>query len=197
MANIDEIIKEILAQANHTADANISAAKAEADKILSNAKAECQKRQKELDAKTEQAKKAALERAESAASQQKRQKVLNGKQEIISSMLDKAHSEILAMQDDTYFAFVEKLIKKCSLPKDGEIFFSKKDLERLPSGFADTTAEIAKANGGSLTISKETREIDGGFVLSYGGIEENCSISSLFHANKETLTDKVHELLFL
>ena len=197
MANIDEIIKEILAQAQETADANISAAKTQADQILSDAKAECQKRQKELDAKKEQAKKAALERADSAASQQKRQKILTGKQEIISAMLEKAQSEILAMQEDAYFAFVKQLIQKCSLPKDGEIFFSEKDLKRLPSGYEDSVAEIAKAKGGSLSVSKETKEIDGGFVLSYGGIEENCSISALFHANKEILTDKVHELLFL
>lgn len=197
MANIDEIIKEILAQAKQTADATIADAQTEADTILKDAKTSCQKRQKDVDAKMELAKKAAVERAESAASQQKRQEILTAKQAIISSMLEKAHSEILAMQDDAYFAFVEKLIKKCILPKDGEIFFSEKDSKRLPSGFADKIAEIAKETGGSLTISKESKDIDGGFVLSYGGVEENCSISALFHANKELLTDKVHELLFL
>ena len=55
---------------------------------------------------------------------------------------------------------------------------------------------VAKEKGGNLTISKESRNIDGGFVLVYGGIEENCSIQALFHSEREYLADKVHENLF-
>ena len=38
--------------------------------------------------------------------------------------------------------------------------------------------------------------INGGFVLTYGGIEENCSIDALFDAAHEVLQDKVQEILF-
>ena len=47
-----------------------------------------------------------------------------------------------------------------------------------------------------LHISGDTRDIDGGFVLTYGGIEENCSIDALFDAAHEVLQDKVQEILF-
>ena len=196
MANIDDIIKEIIAQAEETAKENIAEAKSEAAKIKEAADAECKKLNEELAAKSEASKKASSDRAKSSAEQQKRQAILKAKQEIISSFLDKAYGEILAMDDTSYFTLIEKLIKKYSLPKDGEIFFSKKDLERLPSGFDKKAADIAKENGGSLKVSSEAKNIDGGFVLSYGGIEENCSIAALFHSNKEVLADKVHELLF-
>ena len=33
-------------------------------------------------------------------------------------------------------------------------------------------------------------------VVSYGGIEENCSIEALFYAARERLQDRVQELLF-
>lgn len=33
-------------------------------------------------------------------------------------------------------------------------------------------------------------------MLSYGGIEENCSIEALFYAARERLQDRVQELLF-
>ena len=40
------------------------------------------------------------------------------------------------------------------------------------------------------------RTLDGGFILIYGGIEENCTIRALFDARRETLQDQVHGLLF-
>ena len=54
----------------------------------------------------------------------------------------------------------------------------------------------AAGKGGSLTLSKEQRTLDGGFILIYGGIEENCTIRALFDARRETLQDQVHGLLF-
>ena len=50
--------------------------------------------------------------------------------------------------------------------------------------------------GAALTVSSETRDIDGGFVLTYGGIEENCSFDALFDSAHEMLQDKVQEILF-
>ena len=45
-------------------------------------------------------------------------------------------------------------------------------------------------------LSDQTKEMDGGFVLTYGGIEENCTIRAVFAAKKDELSDKVHEMLF-
>ena len=33
-------------------------------------------------------------------------------------------------------------------------------------------------------ISEEARKIDGGFILVYGGIEENCTIKAVFDDEK-------------
>ena len=38
--------------------------------------------------------------------------------------------------------------------------------------------------------------IDGGFVLIYGGMEENCSFSALFDANREDFLDAAKAVLF-
>ena len=37
---------------------------------------------------------------------------------------------------------------------------------------------------------------DGGFILSYGGVDQNCSVSALFEEGAETLQDKIQTLLF-
>ena len=50
--------------------------------------------------------------------------------------------------------------------------------------------------GGSLAVSREAQAIDGGFVLVYGGMEENCSFSALFDANREDFLDAARAVLF-
>ena len=47
-----------------------------------------------------------------------------------------------------------------------------------------------------LHVSAGSRDIDAGFVLTYGGIEENCSFDAIFDSARETLQDKAQELLF-
>ena len=45
-------------------------------------------------------------------------------------------------------------------------------------------------------MSDETIDTTGGFVLSYGGIEQNCTFKALIDAEREKLTDKVTKVLF-
>ena len=46
-------------------------------------------------------------------------------------------------------------------------------------------------------MSEKAKEMDGGFILVYGGVEENCTIRAMFDANRDHLSDKVHEVLFI
>ena len=39
-------------------------------------------------------------------------------------------------------------------------------------------------------------ETDGGFLLVYGGIEENCTLKAVFSAKREELSDQVNRMLF-
>ncbi len=49
---------------------------------------------------------------------------------------------------------------------------------------------------GRLSVSSQPREIDGGCVLVYGGVEENLSLSALFAAQQEELRDLACQILF-
>ncbi len=46
-------------------------------------------------------------------------------------------------------------------------------------------------------LKKEPKAIPDGFVLVYGGVEENCTLKALFDVKKDQLQDKVNEILFL
>ena len=61
---------------------------------------------------------------------------------------------------------------------------------------AQVAQALAGKPGASLTLDEAPRDIDGGFVLIYGDIEENCSFEALFDAQKDRLQDEVRALLF-
>ena len=89
------------------------------------------------------------------------------------------------------------MLKKFVLPQEGSICFSSNDLKRMPENFESEIMDIAAKKGGKLTLLKEGNDtIRGGFVLLYGGIEENCTFKAMFDSKKGELSDKVHVLLF-
>ena len=157
-----------------------------------NAEAECQRISEKSEADAESLK----GRAESSCDLQKRKAVLKAKQEVISEILKRAYKKMLASDTETYFDIIRKMLNKYVLPEEGEICFSSDDKKRMPDGFEKEIAAIAAAKGGKLIVSKEERNIQGGFVLIYGGIEENCTFKAMFDSRRGELSDKVHALLF-
>lgn len=196
MAGLDKIISQILDEASREASEITKKAQSQADEILKAAKDECQKAKEEYARQQEEQKKSYHERMVSSAELKKRQAILLAKQEVISKMLERAYEKLLTQNDNAYFEMIKKMLEKFTLAKTGEICFSTKDLERMPEGFEAEIQKIAKAKGGSLSLNKEGKELDGGFILIYGGIEENCSFKALMSAKKDELADKVHQLLF-
>ena len=89
-----------------------------------------------------------------------------------------------------------KMLDKYALPEAGEIFFAASDLARMSNDFRAEVEKSAASKGGSLVISEEGRKIENGFVLAYGGIEENCTLQAIFDAKKDELSDKVHRIIF-
>ena len=47
-----------------------------------------------------------------------------------------------------------------------------------------------------LTVTEDPAPIEAGFILKYGGIEQNCSFDAVFAGESENLSDKAGRLLF-
>ena len=90
--------------------------------------------------------------------------------------LQKAYEKVMNLSDAEYFELLTNLLKTYVQSGDGEIYFSEKDKQRIPASFVEETEKIVASKGGKLTFASETKQIDGGFILVYGGIEENCTI---------------------
>lgn len=197
MTGLEKILQAIEADATAYADAVLSKAKLEADEIISSAKIEAEKKCSEITAKSERDCKSVISRAESSAQLQEKKVILDAKQQIISSVIANAKNSLINLPDADYFGKILQMVKKHTLAMSGAILFSEKDKKRLPKDFDQRLKDaLSEKVGASLTISEQTRNLDGGFILVYGEIEVNCSFDALFSAAKDDLQDKVNALLF-
>ena len=196
MTGLEKILSQIGSEAQQAADETLAQAQAQAQDLVKAAEEEGNAQSQRIAQQAQTAVKDILSRAQSAAALQKRRAMLQAKQEIIRDVISQAKASLFDLEEQEYFDVIVKLAKKNVLPQKGEILFSQADLQRLPQDFEQTLNRAVADQGASLTISRETRPIDGGFVLSYGGVEENCSFTALFDAAHENLQDQVHELLF-
>lgn len=196
MAGVDNIINDILQEADDKALDILAEAKKKAFAIEETAKRESEEAAGKAAERTELDAKEYVRRSDSASQMLKKKAVLSAKQEIITEVIEKAYQKLDHQPDDAYFEMIRTLLKKASHEGDGEICFSARDLKRLPKNFEKEADEIASGNGGSLTLSKEPADIENGFILRYGGIEENCTLTALFEEKSEQLRDRVHQVLW-
>ena len=160
----------------------IDKAESEAQAILSKSKAEAEQKYEDI-----------INRAHSVSSLEERKIMLLTKQEIIKTMISNTRNNILSLSDKKYFEIIYKLVEKYSENSTGVISFNKTDLSRLP---ADFTKKVNALSEGEISLNPESAKIDGGFILTYGGGDVNCSISTLINDNIESISDSVAHLLF-
>ena len=194
MAGLDKILDSIKAESDEAVAKRINNAKAEAEALKKEAEASVKDECAQIEARGKRQADDTISRAESAAALLKRKAVLAEKQAIIAEVFDEAEQKLTALPEDRYFDTIMKIAVKNALPEDGRIIFSAADRKRLPSGFESSLN--GRLSKGSLKVSDETIDTTGGFVLSYGGIEQNCTFKALIDAEREKLTDKVTKVLF-
>lgn len=197
MSGLEKMKAQILEEANHSAQQIIKDAQAQVNKIIKEKQEETITKVTKLVDEIKKEAKNIDERSKSSCEMYKKQALLKAKQEIITDVINKAYEQVINLDTNEYFELMEKLIEKYCLSQDGIICFSQKDLDRLPLNFDLKVMEIAYNKGGTLIIDKTARQIENGFILVYGNIEENCTIRALFNDKNEEISDKLHNLLFL
>ena len=192
MSGLDKMKAQIIAEAQDNAKEILAQAHAQADSIIGEAKAQAEKDARKIVAQAEARAEDSVKRLASSSDMRKRKA-----QEVISEVLEDAYKAVGELDDAAYFAMLEKVLEKYVLPEEGTICFTEKDRKRMPQGYMEKVYETAKKKGGSLELTETLPDgMDGGFILTYGGIEENCTIKALFDAKREELSDKVNRQLF-
>lgn len=193
MTGLEKIIEQISIDSEQICKDKLEKAQETADKITAEASEKARQIAAEDENKIISQCDNILSHAHSAADLEKRRTILSSKQEIISEMLENSRKNILNIDDSKYFQLVFSMIKKNALKKNGKIAFNERDLKRMPDGFIE---KVNAETGLDLELNAEPVNIDGGFILLYGGIEENCSFSAIFSGERERLSDVASKLLF-
>lgn len=181
----DAQIKAIIDEAN----AKAAEIKADSDKKM---KAECERIEKKAQTEVE-----TIEmRSKASAELKTKQILLTGKQELLNDTIGMAKEKLSSLSNQEYVDFIKKLFSKHVPSEDAVLKLNAADLKRIPQDVIDGFVKSAEDKGAKLTVSSEAAEIKNGFVLDFGGIEENCTFDALIDQNIEELQDKVKSLLF-
>ena len=190
MSGLDKILEHITREAKEEADKILAAAKEDSGKIIDSGKAEADSMAAAIKKQSEADVAAAVRRIQSTSQLREKRLILQAKQEKIEDVFQSARTNLEDLPEKEYFDVIRKMITRYATGEKGQIRFSAKDLKRLPADLKEAAAEKG------LEISKESAAIDGGFILAYGDIEENCSFETLIETSREALQDMVGQLLF-
>jgi V/A-type H+-transporting ATPase subunit E len=121
--------------------------------------------------------------------------ILEQKQKIIKNLIQESKNTLYNLPKDKYFSVILNMIKTFALPLNGEIVFCERDLKNLPEHFEQKIEKVLENNQKKLKISQKTRKINGGFVLVYQNLEENCSLDALFENSYNSICDLLSQIL--
>lgn len=196
MTGLEKMIAEIRSEADEQAREILVRAQEEAENIRSEATEQTLALVRMQQEKNAREREDYLARAASSAELSKKRAALSARQEIIRNILDEAYQTLLTADAVSKQAFYLELFKKNVRPEKGVLYVSADDQDILTPAYSRQLQEEAEKAGGSIALAKEPGPAGGGFVLSYGGVEENCSLKALFHTRREELTDAVYAAVF-
>ena len=196
MTGLDAILESIRKDGRENAETITQKARTEADGILEEAKKEAQRRREAILRDAPQQAQDAADRVLSAAQREKRRMLLSARQEIIRSTLEAAEKSLYELETEEYFTILLRLAADRALPQSGVLVLGEADRKRMPADFPEKLENVLP-KGASLTVSDTpSPSVEGGFLLIYGGIEENCTFRALFDAKREALQDIANQILF-
>ncbi len=196
MKGLDKILEDIRGEASAGAEEVLQQAREKAQEIEAQAKKETDAQRAAMQEKTLQQAASVKERSISGAGLLRRRELLCEKQAIIDRVLQEALEQAANLPTEQYFALVQAMAVRSAHPgEQGEICLSKADLSRVPADFQEKIS-AALPEGAVLTLSSAPAAIKNGFLLRYGGIEENGDFQAVLAAHAEELQDKLCSLLW-
>ena len=159
--------------------ANKAQAKRESEEILSRGKRNADER---------------VERLASVAQLDARKLELAAKQEMLSKAYDLALEQLVNLPDKEYVDLLADLAVKASSTGKEAVIFSQKDRTRY--GKQVVTQANERLKDGHLTMSEQTRPIQGGLILSDGDVEVNCTFETLVRLQRGEMDREVAKVLF-
>ena len=193
MNGIEKITKRIEAQAQAEIDRILAEAKERADEIHAQAEAQAEAERVALTARNEKVAAEREERLVGAAQMEAKKIVLAARQEQLEKAYAKALETLCSMPDEQYTKTLAALLEQAAPDGKGSVIFAPDVKERIGAATVALANEKLK---GSLTLAEETRPMQGGFILSKGNVEVNCTFETLVRLQKAETAGAVLKKLF-
>ena len=195
---LDKLIERILGDARREAQEIEEEAAGRAEEIDAEAEREAQRA---YERKVESARHAAEDEKKqrvTMASLDARKAVLAEKQVLIEEVTGRALEKIADLPEEQYAEMMVRRLLDVVGEQDGELIVSPADRDRVgPDIVARVNSALERSSKkGRVTLSSETRDIAGGFIFRFGGVEVNSSLESEVGSRKEELELKIVEILF-
>ena len=194
MNGIEKLTQQIAADAQVEIDAILAEAQEKADAITADYAQRAEKAAAERLTKGTEAAAQREERLISMADMERRKDLLAAKQDMVGKAFDKALEQLCNLPDEECVAILTKLAVAASASGKEQLIFSQKDRERV--GKAVVLAANEALKDGNLTLSEQTRPMAGGFILSDGAIEVNCTFETLVRLQRGEMAGEVANVLF-
>ena len=133
------------------------------------------------------------ERLVGAAQMEAKKIVLAARQEQLEKAYAKALETLCSMPDEQYTKTLAALLEQAAPDGKGSVIFAPDIKERIGAATVALANEKLK---GSLTLAEETRPMQGGFILSKGNVEVNCTFETLVRLQKAETAGAVLKKLF-
>ena len=196
--SLEKILERIERDAQDEVNRIKSRASAAVDGILEKARAEAEALKAQIleDGRNEAEQRE--ERILSTARLDFRKALLAEKQNAIDVAFQQAVQVLIDMKDAEYRKIMQDMILPNVQTGNEEIILSERDKTRFGKKLIKDINRRLSESGkkGNLTISQDTYDMLGGFVLRRGRIELNSSFESLFKSSRDDLESEVSKVLF-
>jgi len=203
MSNLENLTSKIISDANEKATGIINDAKVKEKELIAKKKEEAEKLAKNIIEKANLEGKNlfllySFDRAISKSELKVRNEKLVAKQQIIDKVFNESIKELNNMNSEDYLKYIRNNLKSIKLQGHEEIIVSENDKDKIGEEFIKElnrtiAKDVEKAN---IILSKNTRQMNGGFILAKSGIEFNYSYDALVNSLRYEIENEVAMMLF-
>lgn len=182
LSNLDNIIEEILKDAESEAEKIIEKAKKDSENLKEKTENDVARQVEKIMEKAKVDGEQAKERIISNSKLVARDKLLVAKQDVIDKVLENAKEKLKDIDHDLYLKYVENALKSLDVKEDSEILLTEKE------------KSLAKETLFGIKVADDT--VLSGFSLRNGKILFNNEFSSIIDNLKEDLEQDIAKMLF-
>ncbi|MBS4030318.1 MAG: hypothetical protein KGZ63_02705 [Clostridiales bacterium] len=198
MSGANKLIEKILAEANSQAETVLAEAEQRAAEISAKGVKEAEAKKKSLLDNAKVQGEERKRRAHTIAELDARKAILAAKEQMIEDTFAQAIGRLQKVDKKAYEDMIYPMLLVAVETGTEEIIVAADDQERYTPELLEKAnkALIAQGKQGKLTLSAETREVKGGFILRSGDMEINSSFDAILRMQRDRLEPDVAAILF-